>query len=81
MKRKDETLLEGTQPDRVLGELVDLAIERRVKRGGDAVMDPIETHSSPASDEDGRAFAEKTSVFVQAVAHAQGRHRRGQKMG
>ena len=62
-KRKDETLLEGTQPDRVLGELVDLAIERRVKSGGDAVMDPIETHSSPASDEDGRALAEKASVF------------------
>jgi len=80
-KRKDETLLEGTQPDKVLGELVDLAIERRVKRGGDAAMDPIETPSSPASDEDGRALAEKASVFVQAVAHAQGRHRRGQKTG
>jgi hypothetical protein len=80
-KRKDETLLEGTQPDRVLGELVDLAIERRVKRGGDAAIDPIETPSSPASDEDGRALAEKASVFVQAVAHAQGRHRRGQKTG
>ena len=62
-KRKGETLLEGTQPDRVLGELVDLAIERRVKRGGDAAMDPIEAPSAPASDEYGRALAEKASVF------------------
>ena len=55
--------MEGAQPDRVLGELVDLAIERRVKRGGDAAMDPTETPSSPVSDEDGRALAEKASVF------------------
>ena len=75
-------MLEGVQPDRVLGELVDLAIERRVKRGSDAAMDPIETPSSPASDEEAKALAEKASVFVAAVAHAQGRHRRdGQKMG
>ena len=74
-------MLEGVQPDRVLGELVDLAIERRVKRGSDAAMDPIETPSSPACDEEAKALAEK-AVFVAAVAHAQGRHRRdGQKMG
>ena len=58
-------MLEGAQPDRVLGELVDLAIERRVKRGGDAAMDPTETPSSPVSDEEGRALAEKASVFLQ----------------
>ena len=58
-------MLEGAQPDRVLGELVDLAIETRVKRGGDAAMDPTETPSSPVSDEDGRALAEKASVFLQ----------------
>ena len=57
--------MEGAQPDRVLGELVDLAIERRVNRGGDVAMDPIETPSSPVSDEDGRALAEKASVFLQ----------------
>ena len=75
-------MLEGIQPDRVLGELVDLAIDRRVKRGSDIQMDPIETPSSPASDEDAKALAEKASVFVAAAAHAQGRHRRdGQKMG
>ena len=74
--------MEGVQPDRVLGELVDLAIERRVKRGSDAAMDPIETPSSPASEEEAKALAEKASVFVAAVAHAQGRHRcDGQKMG
>ena len=56
-------MLEGAQLDRVLGELVDLAIETRVKRGGDAAMDPTETPSSPVSDEDGRALAEKASVF------------------
>ena len=79
-KRKDETLLESAQPDRVLGELIDLAIDRRVKRGSDIQMDPIETPSSPASDEEAKALAEKASVFVAAVAHAQGRHRReGQK--
>ena len=74
--------MEGVQPDRVLGELVDLAIERRVKRGSDAAMGPIETPSSPASDEEAKVLAEKASVFVAVVAHAQGRHRRdGQKMG
>ena len=77
-------MLEGAQPDRVLGELVDLVIERRMNICGDVAMDPIETHSSPVSDEDGRALAEKASgsfFFFAAVAHAQGRHRRGQNTG
>lgn len=45
-KRKVATLLDCAQPDKVVGELVDWAMERRVKKSGDAVMDPIETHLS-----------------------------------
>ena len=48
--KKEESLLERAQPDKVLEELVKLAIDRRLKNN-DLTMDPIETPSSPQCDE------------------------------